>query len=322
MDIRLFYYTLIVLLTVIFAGAIVFSTYIISRKKTYLIASLICVVYFFDVALVFRTSLENYNKQLNQGLVEVYAITSPTESVFYGAILIGGLWLLTAELVKIPKNLSYIVTTIFVLCSTATYFLINNNEQREFWFFTMRTIGIITLPIFVLFFYLIKANKIEKLLIRKYYILYLGIAIFAIGTLCWNIYNILILDGVIKFFNEVYILPERNFIENILFVFIATYSALRGINILRMHFNTPPKDLNDIQRTFITEESAIYANNYKLSPREKEVLILLIQNYSNQQIANELFINLTTVKVHVHNILKKTNSQNRNEVITNFWNTL
>lgn len=241
--------------------------------------------------------------------MEVYSITSPAESVIYGAILIGGLWILTAELIKISKNCTYVIVTVFICLSIASYLLINDGELREFCFFSMRTLGIITLPIFILFFYLTKANKVQKLLIRKYYILYTGIAIFTIGTFCWNIYNILILDGVISFFNEVYILPERNFVENILFIFIALYSALRGINILRMHFDTPPQNLNDMQQTFINEESNIYANNYKLSPREKEVLILLIQNYSNQQIANELFINLTTVKVHVHNILKKTNSQ-------------
>jgi len=50
-----------------------------------------------------------------------------------------------------------------------------------------------------------------------------------------------------------------------------------------------------------------------LTPREREVLSLIGQGYSNQRIAEHLIIECGTVKNHVHNILKKLNASNRRE---------
>lgn len=50
-----------------------------------------------------------------------------------------------------------------------------------------------------------------------------------------------------------------------------------------------------------------------LTPREREVLSLLGESLSNQEIAERLFIEHGTVKNHVHRILKKLNASNRHE---------
>jgi DNA-binding NarL/FixJ family response regulator len=42
-----------------------------------------------------------------------------------------------------------------------------------------------------------------------------------------------------------------------------------------------------------------------LSPRELEVLALIVDGLSNQEIADKLFISLATAKTHVRNILNK-----------------
>jgi DNA-binding NarL/FixJ family response regulator len=50
-----------------------------------------------------------------------------------------------------------------------------------------------------------------------------------------------------------------------------------------------------------------------LTPREQEVLSLLGKGMSNQEIADQLYIEHGTVKNHVHRILKKLNASNRHE---------
>lgn len=50
---------------------------------------------------------------------------------------------------------------------------------------------------------------------------------------------------------------------------------------------------------------------YNLTPRELEVLDLVLKGYSNQNIADALFVSLHTVKTHLQNIFKKMKVTNR-----------
>jgi DNA-binding NarL/FixJ family response regulator len=52
----------------------------------------------------------------------------------------------------------------------------------------------------------------------------------------------------------------------------------------------------------------------KLTEREKELLVELAAGKSNQEIAQQLFISVNTVKYHVHSILDKLNLKDRKEV--------
>lgn len=53
----------------------------------------------------------------------------------------------------------------------------------------------------------------------------------------------------------------------------------------------------------------------KLTPRETEVLRLLAAGRSSQDVANELFISLTTVRTHVQNILRKLEVHSQLEAV-------
>ena len=47
-----------------------------------------------------------------------------------------------------------------------------------------------------------------------------------------------------------------------------------------------------------------------LSEREKEILVLITNEYSNQEIADRLFISIRTVETHKRNLLEKTGCKN------------
>ena len=57
------------------------------------------------------------------------------------------------------------------------------------------------------------------------------------------------------------------------------------------------------------------ANNTQLSDREKEIAHLILNGISNQEIADTLFISLSTVKTHVQSIFKKLNIQKRHQLL-------
>ena len=52
------------------------------------------------------------------------------------------------------------------------------------------------------------------------------------------------------------------------------------------------------------------ANSIMLTPREKDILALLAKEYTNEQIANQLFISYRTVETHRKNIMQKTGTRN------------
>lgn len=53
----------------------------------------------------------------------------------------------------------------------------------------------------------------------------------------------------------------------------------------------------------------------ELTSREMEILLLMAEGKSNQEIADELFIALKTVKTHVSNILSKLQVQDRTQAV-------
>jgi DNA-binding CsgD family transcriptional regulator len=63
----------------------------------------------------------------------------------------------------------------------------------------------------------------------------------------------------------------------------------------------------------LNEELKIDQKKYDLTERETQILHLLSQAYSYQEIANKLQISLNTVKFHVKNINSKRRSQSDNE---------
>ena len=52
-----------------------------------------------------------------------------------------------------------------------------------------------------------------------------------------------------------------------------------------------------------------------LTPREREVFELLIQNKSSKQIADELFISEKTVRNHISNVMQKLGVKGRTQAV-------
>jgi two-component system, NarL family, nitrate/nitrite response regulator NarL len=70
--------------------------------------------------------------------------------------------------------------------------------------------------------------------------------------------------------------------------------------------------LSDLAQIFAGVENNL-TDTTTLTSREMEVLELISKGYTNQQIAQNLVIEVGTVKNHVHNILEKLNVNSRGE---------
>lgn len=75
--------------------------------------------------------------------------------------------------------------------------------------------------------------------------------------------------------------------------------------------------IEDEVTTIMEEKKKEKNRNYlheQLTNRENEVVQLIAKGYTNQDIADELFITLKTVKTHVSNILSKLEVEDRTQV--------
>ena len=61
-----------------------------------------------------------------------------------------------------------------------------------------------------------------------------------------------------------------------------------------------------------------FATEHDLSTREREILQLILDGRSTQEIANELFVTTSTVKFHIHNLLKKAHCANRIDLVAQY----
>jgi DNA-binding NarL/FixJ family response regulator len=89
--------------------------------------------------------------------------------------------------------------------------------------------------------------------------------------------------------------------------------------IKEVHEGGSPMSSN-IARQVITafkevKETDEERNKYFLSPREKEVLNLLAEGNNYQQIADQLFISVDTVRHHIKNIYKKLHVHSQSEAV-------
>ncbi|WEV48998.1 helix-turn-helix transcriptional regulator [Acinetobacter sp. ESL0695] len=121
-------------------------------------------------------------------------------------------------------------------------------------------------------------------------------------------------------------LNENGVLDNIELIFKQNSQTVRGISLVR---NTQESyfsehELMAIQSchslakhslTFIPYKSQKMVDVTELTSKEKKVLDLILQGKKNQDIANILFISITTVKTHIQHIFQKMLVSSKSELI-------
>jgi two-component system, NarL family, response regulator LiaR len=82
-----------------------------------------------------------------------------------------------------------------------------------------------------------------------------------------------------------------------------------GLKLTRKKNPDPPS----VDGNFVLNESAL--QEIGISPREYEVLQGMAQGFSNQEIADKLFLSINTVKTHTSNLFIKLDARRRTQAI-------
>ena len=108
-----------------------------------------------------------------------------------------------------------------------------------------------------------------------------------------------IIKSLLKSGVKGYLLPHCN-IKNI-------NSALRQLDKGRIFIDP---DLSQILSNGLLDIDPVKSKNISLTKREKQILLLIIDEYTTQEIANKLFISFCTVETHRLHLIQKMGVRN------------
>lgn len=106
---------------------------------------------------------------------------------------------------------------------------------------------------------------------------------------------------------------DRSVYLTVAYLFIYFTGHLPPLLFLGEYLSDNIQDKPDMSNIFGRE--AFYVR-FSITRREREIIQLISQGKTNQEIADQLFITLQTVKDHVHNIYLKLDVRNRVELVT------
>jgi DNA-binding CsgD family transcriptional regulator len=311
----LFYYTLVIMLANAIAASVSLSAYFVSRRKTFLYAAIALVFYFFDVSLVFLDDFVTPSAVTDAATF--YDVGNPLVSVVTGGGTFLFLWMCLCHFMDRASRAREIVPiVIWAVVSIAILELVPDPQWREFSFYSMREV--LLAYFFISMIGWDRNSKNQRHFSRwQRHILYLTIAC-AVGIVLENVYVQLIFQPS-TMPSDMWFFAERSIMENLMFICIDVAFIRAGAETLQLRYENPPKREDAKMAESIDRLLPVYSKHHGLSNREAEVLTLIVMGKDNQNIASEMNLALSTVKVHVHNILKKTGQPDRQSLTKDFW---
>lgn len=319
LELLFFHFTLFVLLASILASATCLSAYLVSRKRMMLLVFIAFLFYFFDVAFVFQ---DDFVISLDGGSFgPLYILTRSIGSIIAGGGFLISFWLLVCDyLGEKRRALLVIPGIVFVIVSALSLVLIPEGDLQRFVFYTMRTLMLFWMLLFATFHYVFSHDEVERARLKRHLWLYIVLWVLGFAVIGFDAGQFLSIgpaaDARIRSFGI-----ERNYMENILMLIVAFVACRDAVRSLSLRFERPMTNEGGRQGELINQNLRLYGKRHQLSEREQEVLSYVLLGYDNQNIASTMHLALSTVKVHVHNILQKTGQPGRQDLIRDFWKT-
>lgn len=316
----LFYYSIVMQVCAILTAASCLAAYLVSRNKVQLFSFIGFLMYYVDCMLVFRDDYVMASKV--QAAHEAFYIGDPISSIVFGCAFLTAFWLVVCEYLEEDSPvMRYAPAALFVTASVAVTLLMPQSYLHMFVFYSLREAFMAWILVFSAFRFLTTEHSQQRVRLKRFRRFYVVLWLLVFATVAENVVFLLVInpgvgDGTLPFF------PERNFAENALAIaceFVAFRASLKYLSVRHID---PPKQGGEHVETFIEQNLVAYAASRKLSPRETEILRLILLGKDNQNIASELSLAPGTVKVHVHHILQKTQMANRQALMQDYWDYL
>ena len=302
MDSVIFIYNLMLSILYTFVFSISAFLYFSQKQKQFLYMAILAIVLFVQNSLLYMTEFISSFSQLYINFMQNTALT---HTICSAGIIICIRYII-ADAFNIDISKTEKVFFVFAIFTMLIYPFLPFHIFIFYMFFTINQL------IFAYLIWLV-IQKIRKIthpnaLIKKIkYICYFLMAV-NISIACEDAYVIYFLDF---FSDQNAFIHLRNISEDIRNITLCLSLIYYCIHIA-IEQNNIEKRTIDIN---LAEKISIVAQHYHLTKREYEIVSLLFEEKSNQEIADELYISLATLKTHVHHIYQKCNISGRLQLI-------
>lgn len=320
METAFYLYTIVVMLACVAAGAVSLSAYFVSRRRSFLFASVMLLFYFLDLALIFQ--YEYLGQNMEYSLAQFYTIDHPQLKTLLALGTLESMWLILCDFMNERRRAWRLAPAfVFIAASELVVWCLPVDQIRQWLFYTLRQAFLLWCIGYAVFRYATSRSEVEKARMRRQEPVLIAAAVLCLCIIIEDVAMILVFDSSV--FASAALLPlyisERNFSENILLLAFSFFTLRAASDTLRLRFKEPPAvDAPDTQ-AYVDELLPAFCERYNLTARERVIVEQVLQGKDNQNIASSLQLALGTVKAHVHNILKKTGVSTRQELTQLFW---
>lgn len=318
-----FFYTLVILVVCIGAGLLQFAAAGATRSRAHVALGSFFLLYFCELGAIFLEEFLSQNIAFPEAAY--YEIINPVARTALSTLLLGALWaaaLCWLERFDVKRWL--LPTGAFLAAHVACVALLPYGAVRQFLYYTCRQVFLAFMLVYAWRSLASEPKDRPWLIGAKKWLTWMAVGLVAITA--EDLLVIIVLDPLYVASLPLY-LAERNFAENVMLPALAWVSCAQALDVLQFRLRQPPapapaKDGADETFTHHRDERLPrFAEQHGLTAREREVLALVLENKSNTEMADELFLSVGTVKTHVHNIVKKAGAKSRDDLRRNFWET-
>lgn len=127
--------------------------------------------------------------------------------------------------------------------------------------------------------------------------------------------SLFLMTGLVLFFNAIGVIGYSPALSDKPFMSINGHSIVYLIWNLVSLFFVYWYFIHRIDEFRANGKLDILASQYKITEREKDIILLVSQGFNNKDICKKLFISMSTTKTHLRNIFEKTEIKSRFDLL-------
>jgi len=300
-----------IILTVVLTVAVccVFFLYQHYRRPVLIALCTMFAVYLLDNIIVFCTEIIPEFA----GIYDKMFLETPSIKTVYFIVLVGSL--LYALHCAIPAfTMKQMVVLIFFYAAVLICIpMISKHDWMVFVYYFTTQFLVIAISGWGLIILRHTESSFDRGMVKRIFLYFLCMSVLVLAE-----------DSFVIFFRDSFYGPlmkinNRNFSENLLYLGLTLPVFRHTAGQLKQFFDGTEESREEVSEQNEDEVAfSAFTAVYNLTEREQQILMLLLQSKSQQEISDELIIALGTVKTHIHNIYQKTNSANRNQIIAKY----